>query len=174
MLQLSPQVLTILVLVALGLSVLALVFLAAGNPRSRRGFQPPADAETVLADHERAVADLRDAVGRLGDEQRRQAEALLGFVQRIGLVRFDAFDDMGGQLSFSAALIDARGDGVVITSINGRQDTRCYAKAVRGGVSQHNLAAEEQQAIERALAVAEGARSSAGSGGAGRRVRRGA
>ncbi|MGH2724211.1 MAG: DUF4446 family protein [Actinomycetota bacterium] len=152
MLELSPQVLTVLVLVALALAVLALVFQAASNPRSRRRVAPQPDAATLLAGHDQALTDLRDAVARLAEEQRRQAEALLGFVERIGLVRFDAFDDMGGQLSFSAALLDARGDGVVITSINGRQDTRCYAKPVAGGTSQHNLSVEEQQAIERAMA----------------------
>jgi hypothetical protein len=72
----------------------------------------------------------------------------------VGLVRYDAFDDMGGHLSFSAALLDAAGNGVVITSINGRQDTRCYAKPVRGGESEYNLSAEEEAAIRQALAPA--------------------
>ena len=75
-------------------------------------------------------------------------------VQHVGVVRFDAFEDMGGRLSFSAALLDDRGDGVVITSINGRQDTRCYAKQVRGGTSIHNLSEEEEQAIREALSGA--------------------
>ena len=69
----------------------------------------------------------------------------------MGVVRFDAFEDMGGRLSFSAALLDASGDGVVITSINGRQDTRCYAKQVKAGRSAHNLSDEERQAIKDAL-----------------------
>jgi Protein of unknown function (DUF4446) len=81
---------------------------------------------------------LRDAVGRA--------------VQGVGVVRFDAFEDMGGHLSFSAALLDAHGDGVVITSINGRRETRIYAKPVTGAASQYNLSDEEQEAIRRALA----------------------
>ena len=172
MLQLSPQVLTILVLVALAVAVLALLFQAAQNPRRRTTPEP--DAATLLAGHDRALQELGGAVAGLAEEQRRQAEDALSFVQRIGLVRFDAFDDMGGQLSFSAALLDARGDGVVITSINGRQDTRCYAKAVRGGTSQHNLAIEEQHAIERALAPPAGSAPVEGPPRGGRRVRRGA
>jgi hypothetical protein len=174
MLELSPQLLTILVLVAVALAVLALVFQAASNPRSRRRMAPEPDSASLLAGHDQALQDLRGAVAALADEQRRQAEALLGFIQRAGLVRFDAFDDMGGQLSFSAALLDAHGDGVVITSINGRQDTRCYAKPVSGATSQHNLSVEEQQAIEQAMAGPNPALTptEAPAGGA-RRVRRG-
>ena len=172
MLEFSPQLLTILVLVALALAALALVF-QASNPRSRRRIRPQPDANPVLAGHDQALADLRRAVGQLAEEQRRQAEAVLGMVQRIGLVRFDAFDDMGGQLSFSAALLDAGGNGILITSINGRQDTRCYAKAVAGGASQHNMSAEEQQAIEQAMAGSGPAATPEAPRG-GRRLRRGA
>lgn len=69
-------------------------------------------------------------------------------VQRFAVVRYDAFEDMGGQLSFSAALLDDYGDGIVITSINGRTETRTYAKPVRAMKSQHNLSDEERAAIE--------------------------
>ena len=69
----------------------------------------------------------------------------------VGVVRFDAFEDMGGRLSFSAALLDGNGDGLIITSINGRQDTRTYAKRVRNGTSSRNLSDEERHAIRLAL-----------------------
>jgi Protein of unknown function (DUF4446) len=83
----------------------------------------------------------------------QQEESLLRKValQRFGLVRYDAFDDMGGRLSFSAALLDDNGDGVIISSINGRTETRTYAKLVRGLTSDHNLSDEEREAI--AIAV---------------------
>ncbi len=68
-------------------------------------------------------------------------------LQRFGLVRYDAFQEMGGQLSFSAALLDDRGDGIMITSINGRTETRTYAKPLRNLDSEHNLSEEERQAI---------------------------
>ena len=73
-------------------------------------------------------------------------------VRHVGIVRFDAFEDMGGRLSFSAAFLDGQGNGVVITSISGRQDTRCYAKQIRHGGSAHHLSDEERQAIRDALA----------------------
>lgn len=83
------------------------------------------------------------------DEMRRRTESAL---QHVGLVRYDAFEDMGGRLSFSAALLDASGRGVVLTTINGRTESRVYAKPVEGGASRYNLSEEEQEAIRRALA----------------------
>ena len=64
------------------------------------------------------------------------------------------FGDMGGRLSFSAALLDDAGDGIVLTSINGRSETRTYAKGVKGGDSDHSLSPEEQQAISYATRTA--------------------
>ena len=55
-------------------------------------------------------------------------------MQKFALVRYDAFEDMGGQLSFSAAILDDHGDGLVITSINGRTETRTYAKPIKDWV----------------------------------------
>ncbi len=78
-------------------------------------------------------------------------------LQRFGLVRYDAFEEMGGQLSFSAAFLDDHGDGLVITSINGRTETRTYAKAVKALSSSHNLSVEEREAI--AVASSGSARS---------------
>ena len=72
-------------------------------------------------------------------------------LQKFAIVRYDAFGDMGGQLSFSVALLDEHGDGVVITSINGRTETRSYAKPVRGMTSAHNLSDEEREAIASAV-----------------------
>jgi hypothetical protein len=78
-----------------------------------------------------------------------EEQAALGrfAIQRSGLVRYDAFEEMGGQLSFSAAFLDDHGDGVVITSINGRTETRTYAKTVKNLTSSHNLSDEEREAI---------------------------
>jgi hypothetical protein len=68
-------------------------------------------------------------------------------LRHVGVVRYDAFGDMGGRLSFSAAVFDARGDGFVLTSINGRSETRTYAKGLAGLRSEQTLSPEEQQAI---------------------------
>lgn len=96
------------------------------------------------ADH---VGSLAQRADLLGDELAEQNARLQRAFQRLGLVRYDAFAEMGGQLSFSAALLDDHGDGIVITSINGRTETRTYAKAIRSHDSAYNLSHEEREAI---------------------------
>jgi Protein of unknown function (DUF4446) len=73
-------------------------------------------------------------------------------LQRFSIVRYDAFDEMGGMLSFSAALLDEHGDGVVLTSINGRTETRTYAKPIKSMTSDFHLSDEEREAIAAAAA----------------------
>lgn len=73
-----------------------------------------------------------------------------GALRHVSVVRYDAFAEMGGRLSFSAALFDDDGNGLVLSSINGRSETRTYAKALAGLRSEHALSPEEQQAIDAA------------------------
>jgi uncharacterized protein YjiS (DUF1127 family) len=68
----------------------------------------------------------------------------------IGIVRYDALHEMSGQMSFSLAVLNALGDGVVISSINGRAETRTYAKAVREGDGVQELSPEEAAAVRSA------------------------
>jgi uncharacterized protein YlxW (UPF0749 family) len=148
---LSPELLTIVSLASLGLAAFAVYLLVTNTPRGGRRIADDRQAVQLLSHHDQSIVRLKAAVRQLAGEQRRQAETMLSAVQRIGLVRYDAFEDMGGHLSFSAALLDAEGDGIVITSINGRQDTRCYAKPVEAWTSRHNLSEEEEAAIQQAL-----------------------
>lgn len=70
-------------------------------------------------------------------------------VQKVGVVRFNAFDDTGSDLSYSVALLDERKDGVVFSSIFGRDENRCYAKPVKAGKSEYPLSKEEQEALNK-------------------------
>lgn len=78
-----------------------------------------------------------------------------GSLQHIGLVRFNPFEDTGSDQSFVIALLDDRRDGIVLSSLHGRGQTRIFAKPVEGGESKHTLSDEEAQAIRIAV---EGAR----------------
>jgi Protein of unknown function (DUF4446) len=152
----SNSTLSVLVLLTLVLSILVTLILVPAAMRARRGRRraglPTGRRVTALLDEQaRAIGRLEGAVRKLALGERHLAELTDDSIRQVGLVRFDAFEDMGGRLSFSAALLDGHGDGVVITSINGRQDTRCYAKRVLGGASAHNLSDEERQAIHEAL-----------------------
>jgi uncharacterized protein DUF4446 len=68
----------------------------------------------------------------------------------VAIVRYDALSEMSGQLSFSLALLNSVGDGVVVSSINGRAETRTYAKPVRAGKGVQELSPEEAQAVHSA------------------------
>jgi hypothetical protein len=152
----SDKTLTLLVLIALGLSGLALLFSALGGgrrPKVPSGPIPMYDVlRGVLEGQARHNQKLEQANRALNATDRRQQVSLDGAVRHIGLVRYDAFEDVGGRLSFSCAMLDDHANGVVVTSINGRQDTRVYAKPVNDARSQYNLSVEEEEAIRQALA----------------------
>jgi hypothetical protein len=73
-------------------------------------------------------------------------------VQHVGLVRYNPFQETGGDQSFALALLDKRGDGVVVSSLHSRTVTRFYAKPVKGGVAASSLSEEEVQAVQQAMA----------------------
>ena len=72
-------------------------------------------------------------------------------IQHIGLVRFNPFEDTGSDQSFALALLDARHDGLVLSSLHGRASTRLFAKSIEGGRATHPLSDEEAAAMRIAL-----------------------
>ena len=150
----SPETLSRLILVAIGLAALALALSALASGR-RRSNQEPVVVDDILhgilEDQSNRISRLESAVRALAATDRRQQSDIEGAVRNVGLVRYDAFEDVGGRLSFSCALLDDRGTGVVMTSINGRHDTRVYAKPVSQGLSPYSLSIEEEEAIRKAL-----------------------
>jgi len=96
---------------------------------------------------EQVVSECRDLVqGAVGGYGTVDPRAL----RDIGIVRYDALKEMSGQLSFSLALLNATGDGIVLSSINGRAETRTYAKPVVEGKGSQELSPEEAQAVHSA------------------------
>ena len=90
-------------------------------------------------------------------------------VQRVGLVRFNPFEETGGNQSFALALADQNGDGFVVSSLHARAGTRLYVKAIVAGKSDSALSSEEAEALRKALAAPTG-RDSGGSERAGASV----
>ena len=72
--------------------------------------------------------------------------------QRVGLVRYNPFEETGGNQSFALALLDAAGDGWVLSSLHARSGTRVYAKAIKAGRADAALSDEETAAIQQAMA----------------------
>jgi hypothetical protein len=151
--KLDPEILSIVAVAAGGVAVIALAFAARSTLRVRKlrralRVLQAGRGEPSLEEAEDVVRQLADVTKRVEDLELVARVA----VQHVGLVRFDAFEDMGGHLSFAAALLDADGDGFILTSINGRQETRIYAKPIERGASRYHLSNEEQEAIRRAIA----------------------
>jgi Protein of unknown function (DUF4446) len=155
---LSDSTLTLIALVAVGLSVLAILFsiVGGGGRRAKAPDGPIQMSEAlrgVLTGQAQRIDRLEQAVRVLNATDKKQQVLVDGSVRHVSLLRFDAFEDVGGRLSFSCALLDEHGTGVVLTSINGRQETRVYAKPVTDGTSSYNLSTEEAEAIRVAMAA---------------------
>ncbi|MCM8711936.1 DUF4446 family protein [Clostridium sp. SYSU_GA19001] len=72
-------------------------------------------------------------------------------VQKMSIIRYRAFEDVGSDLSFSIALLDDNNDGAIITGIFGRHESTTYAKPIDKGISRYDLSEEEQQVLEDAM-----------------------
>jgi len=92
------------------------------------------------------------------DDQALQAqideikEAMTYVVSRVATVRYDAFNNMGGQMSFSTAMLNDLGDGIVVTAINGRSETRTYIRNIKNKKCDVEISREEAEAINKAMA----------------------
>ena len=127
----------IVAVVALFVSLMALAVAAIGLRRTASNKRPSADA---LPED---VHGLRQEVAALKSEA---GDAL----RHLAVVRYDAFGDVGGHLSWSIALLDDAGHGVVLTSIHGRSEARTYAKSITGWTCEQQLSPEEDEAIAHA------------------------
>ncbi len=154
-LVLSPSTLTLVALVAIGLAIVAVLYSIAnaGKAGASVGGRVRLDETLrgILQGQGEQMQRLERAIRALHATSKKQHAEIEGSVRNVALLRYDAFEDVGGRLSFSCALLDDHGDGVVLTSINGRQETRVYAKQVTQGTSSHNLSLEEEEAIRRAM-----------------------
>ncbi|ADU52442.1 hypothetical protein Tmar_2365 [Thermaerobacter marianensis DSM 12885] len=108
--------------------------------------------EPTLGDVLARLHRLEVAQDDTGRRVATMAEELARCVRHVAVVRFNAFPNMGGEQSFALALLDAEGNGAVITTLAGREDTRTYAKPITAGSSPYLLSEEEREAIRRAMA----------------------
>ncbi|MCW2814833.1 MAG: hypothetical protein JWN84_2288 [Nocardioides sp.] len=120
---------------ALVLALVAVVLAVVAVRRTRRR-SDGSDLPSDLLGLRREVAALRAEVG--------------DGLRHLAVVRYDAFGDMGGHLSWSLALLDDRGDGVVLSSIHGRSEARTYAKSIRAWTCDQQLSPEEDEAVTQA------------------------
>ncbi len=159
--ELTTQQLTLALAIVAGVALVGVIATIVVGFRLRkvrreysilRGDKDDQDVLVAVGRAVRQVEDMSRRVEGLHGEQQVQSSGARRALQKFGIVRYDAFDEMGGRLSFSAALLDDFGDGLVLTSINGRADTRTYVKPITALSSEHNLSEEEREAIAAAVA----------------------
>jgi hypothetical protein len=158
--SLDPAVRDALVIAALAVALLALILgtvalRSLGRLRRDTALLAAGDDGesfvSAVARKTEQVEALRLEVDDLSALLARTRTELSDAIRHVSVVRYDAFGDMGGRLSFSAAMLDDGGDGLVLTSIHGRSETRSYIKGVKQGTSEATLSPEEQQAVSFAL-----------------------
>ena len=151
------------VVFGLGLAVLVLLVVALVQVRQVRRLRKRLDGLTRGARGSNldgvleAQVDKVYALVRELDELSARAAILEAAgrraIQRVGLVRYNPFEDTGGNQSFAVALTDAAGNGFVLSSLHSRTGTRVYAKAIAAGKSDGALSEEEAEALRLAMAA---------------------
>ncbi len=137
----------ILAVAALVVALLALLTGLAALRRTRPGGRWGGRSGGVSGDDLDAVpADLQGLRQEVSALRVEVSDAL----RHLAVVRYDAFGDMGGHLSWSVALLDDAGSGIVLTSIHGRSEARTYAKSISGWTSEAVLSPEEREAVSSA------------------------
>ena len=96
-----------------------------------------------------SLSERVDALNKLHHELEHLSQRT---IQKVAVIRYNPFSDTGGDQSFAIALLDSLGNGVVVSSLHSRTDTRVFAKPVQSGRSKFQLSDEEQDAIRKALA----------------------
>jgi len=114
-----------------------------------------ADLQMGLGSLMDQIADFQGRVGEVEALTAKLQSTLAHSVQGVGMVRFRAFQDTGGDQSFAVALADGRGNGVVVSALYSREGTRVYGKPLGAWTSTYNLSDEEQEAIAQARRMAE-------------------
>lgn len=110
--------------------------------------------EGILEEYLEKVQAIHDDIS----QQHRKLEIMenrISFcIQKVGIIRYNAFQDTGSDLSYSIAMLNSNNDGIIITGIHGRTETISYAKPIKDGKSTYSLSVEELQALDRAKANA--------------------
>ncbi len=144
---------TIMILLALIIFISINVKLAKLNKRYRtmmKGMEG-VNVEQMLLAHIEEVKQGQLKIDSLIKDCERLDSISKKCIQKYGIIRFNAFDDMGSDLSFAIALLDYQNNGIVISSIYSRSDSHTYAKPIISGESSYFLTEEEKQALRQAI-----------------------
>jgi hypothetical protein len=146
----------ILTFIALGASILALIlgvaalWISSQSRTLKKYFKKenqPENLEEVVEHIISKLTELDAHANQTSNNLSSLAHQLNTATQHVGIIRYNGNGDDGGNLSFSAALLDAHQSGIVLTSLHGRQNNRIYAKVITEGASESTLSEEEREAL---------------------------
>jgi hypothetical protein len=97
------------------------------------------------------IDEVKEDSQRLSKVYNEIDRKVKGCVQKISIIRYRAFEDVGSDLSFSIALLNAYDDGIILSGLYGRHESTTYAKPIDKGISRYDLSEEEQQVLKEAI-----------------------
>ena len=109
------------------------------------------DIKEDIGSYMERIISLEEAVSETHSYCKRLENSMKDCVQEIGIVRYNAYNDAGNDLSFTVALLDDKKNGVVFNGIYSREMSNIYAKPIIDGNSNYNLTKEEKEALDKAL-----------------------
>ena len=111
--------------------------------------EEPANMKELLVQFKKVKEDLKKTSKEVGVLKNN----IQTTIQKIGITRFTPFKEIGGNQSFSIALLDKKDDGIIITSIYSKERSRMFAKPIKNGESTYKLSQEEEEAIQKTKEV---------------------
>ena len=108
------------------------------------------DLESIISELFKKQKITDENISKALNRIRTLDKSALYSIQKVGVVRFNPFTDLGSNQSFAIALLDQKDDGIVISSIHAKEGTRIYAKPINHGESEYSLSKEEERAIKKA------------------------
>ena len=107
--------------------------------------------EEMLLERIDSIEDVHKVSEQALDECKRLEEKMQECIQKVAIMRYKAFEDVGSDLSFSIAMLDDKNDGIILTGIYGRQESTTYAKPIDKGISRYDLSEEELYVLNEAI-----------------------
>ena len=154
--ELSPYLMVLLIIMVLLLIIIVTILLRDINKLESkyRKFMKGTtggNLEQMIIDKINSIESNKELSNKALEECKRLDEQIKGCIQKVAIIRYKAFENVGSDLSFSIALLNDKNDGIVLTGIYGRQDSTTYAKPIDKGISRYELSEEEKHVLKDAI-----------------------
>lgn len=107
--------------------------------------------EEIIVQYLDSMDEIKSLTESIRSEHRQIEDRIKGCMQKVSIIRYKAFEDVGSDLSFSVALLDYNNDGIILTGIYARNDSTVYAKPIDKGISRYDLSEEEEEVLNNAV-----------------------